>query len=186
MSTPRRGGRGGHLPPATASDTRHIMMEGDDDVAPDEVTLIASRSRKRQQCNVDKRRRMGHDAYKQERSAARKTQRAAARQREAERAQQQSAQEMNTAWTGASIPTGDPPSVPLPTAYAYATPLPAAPVIDVAGQLERLAALYFKGFLDDHEFSTAKSAAIAASKPPQPHSSSRRIAASKGFRYVHK
>ena len=43
---------------------------------------------------------------------------------------------------------------------------------DVAGQLERIAALYEKGALNADEFSAAKAAALAASKPAQSRSSS--------------
>ena len=62
--------------------------------------------------------------------------------------------------------------MPLPTG-AYAMPLPAAAgaVIDVAGQLERLAALHKTGALNDDEFAAAKAAVLAALKPAQPHQS---------------
>ena len=114
-------GQGGT--PATASDTRHNHMDGEDDVAPEDDPPIDERTRKRRQCNNDRRERIGDIAFRREKAAARKTQRAAKRQKAAEQSTQ----------------AGAAGAVPLPTAFAM--PLPATtetPVIDIAGQLERV------------------------------------------------
>ena len=52
---------------------------------------------------------------------------------------------------------------------AFAVPLPAAPpIVDVAGQLERVAELKRKGDLDDDEFKAAKQRILGAAQPPPP------------------
>jgi len=52
-------------------------------------------------------------------------------------------------------------SAPLPTAFAVPLPMEAAPAVDIATQLERVAALREKGLLDDDEFKAAKAQLLA-------------------------
>ena len=121
-------------------------MEGEREAEQEEGERpINARSRKRRQCDKDRRERLGDAEFRRERADARRD------QRKRMKAADQSSTQAGLA--GAA---------PLPTAFAM--PLPAActaPVSDVAGQLERVAELNAKGLLTDAEFTAAKAKILA-------------------------
>ena len=167
--------------PPSASDTasdcqRHKYMEGGPDIVGQDVAqgarTVDARTLSRRQCNNDKRERLGDVEWRRQRNDARKDQRARKKQKDAAQAAQQQhvtgAAQQHTAAAGAVLPDFS------TAAFAFATPLPAsaAPAIDVAGQLERVAELHAKGDLTADEFKAAKMKILAVSSPPFPPSQS--------------
>ena len=116
-------------------------------------------SQARRQCDRERRERLGEVAFRKERADARADQRERKRLKAAEQSTQ-------AGWAGAA---------PIPTAFAM--PLPAAcaaPVSDVAGQLERVAELKAKGVLTDAEFTAAKAKILAPQRSSRSSRSSSR------------
>ena len=120
-------------------------------------------------CNIDKRERLGDVEFKKQRAAARQAQRAAQRAWKGAAAAAACNKDMDVDVDDVDCGGEDTDDVRLPAAFDV-PPAAAVPIIDIAGQLERVAELRSKGILDDDEFRAAKAKILALSSP-QPDAS---------------
>jgi hypothetical protein len=168
-----RGGQGGTF--AATRQPRMVVNSNDTvDETVEAVPTVTSRAAKNlaaaETSNANKRQRIGEQVYLQEKRDGGKEYRRRIKEKRAAAAN--SAPSLAaTAGSMGGMGVEINAATPLPTLFAV--PLP--PTVDVAGQLERLAALKAQGILDDADFARAKAKILAAPEPPPPSRSTQSL-----------